>query len=106
IVLWLGSAYVIDTERQGREREDDHVGRPEPAELVIRQDELPLDGLEQREDDVAVGVVEEIDERQEPQGVRRVRPRRARGAGALRVCARQSSPPRARRGPPSPPGTP
>src|SRR3989449_7138357 len=42
-------------------RSHDHVGRAEPAELLVRQHQRALDRLEQREDDVAIGVVEEID---------------------------------------------
>src|SRR5881396_3157684 len=75
------------------------------------QRELALDVLEQREDDVAVGVVEQVDEREKAQGVGRVRPGTAVPAvrvplAVARAGARQWPPPRARRGPPSPPGTP
>src|SRR5438034_2093559 len=95
-----------DAERERRERQHDHVGRAEPAELLVRQHQRALDRLEQREDDVAIGVVEEIDEREQPQGVGGVRPGAGGSCVRLRACARQSSPPRASRGRPSPPDTP
>src|SRR5205814_8825229 len=88
--------------------------RAEPARLHVGQRELALDVLEQREDDVAIDVVEQVDEREEAQGVGRVCPGAAAPAvgvrlgvppGVPRAGARQWPPPRARRGPPSPPGT-
>src|SRR6059058_238517 len=83
---------------------------PTPNAITARR-ELALDVLEQREDDVAVGVVEQVDEREEAEGVGRVGPGAASPGvrvwlGAPRAGARQWPPPRARRGPPSPPGTP
>src|SRR5207237_1185903 len=85
--------------------------RRAPAQLLIGEGELALDLFEQGEDDVAVGVVEQVDEREEGEGVGRVCPGAASPVvrlplGAPRADARQWPPPRARRGPPSPPGTP
>ncbi len=95
-------------ERQRGERQDDHVRRAEPAQPLIGEGELALDRLEQREDDVPVSVVEEIDQREQTEGVRRIGAPAdlARRDGGSRRSVRQSPPPPASRGPPSPRGTP
>src|SRR5207302_1708749 len=93
-------------ERQREQGQHDDIGGSQPPQLLVGENELPLDRLEQGEDDVAIGVVEEADEREQTEGIRRVRPGRDRGSREFRVCGRQSSPPRGRRAPPSPRGTP
>ena len=64
-----GAEVAQDAEWQRRDREDQDVGRAEPAELRVAQREIALDRLEQRVDDVPVDVVEEVDDGQQPEGV-------------------------------------
>ncbi len=56
------------------QREDDDVRRTEPAELRVGEVEIAFDGLEHRVDDVAVEIIEEVDERQQTQDVSGIRP--------------------------------
>ncbi len=75
-----GAQVAQHAERERGDREDQDVGGAEPAELRVREREVALDRLEQRVDDVAVDVVEQVDERQQPEGVPAVPARHRRAA--------------------------
>ena len=82
----LAALEVADhAERERRDREDQDVRRTEPAELGVVERQFALDRLEQREDDVAVEIVEQVDERQQ----RRAPSRRACGAARAVATAAQ-----------------
>src|SRR5439155_8131781 len=88
-----------DAERQRRQREHDDVRGPKPAELRIGKTQIALDRLEDRVDDVAVEIVEKIDESQQTQDVNGIRPGRRSRLLDLRSLGRQLPPQRARRDP-------
>src|SRR4030095_8563434 len=69
-------------EDRGREEVNDEEERPEEAEFRVRDLEVPADERSHRGDDVAIDVVEEVEERQQRQdvaggGMGRPTPRRA-----------------------------
>ena len=70
---------------QGGEREDQHVGRAEPAEAAVGEAEVALDRLEEREDRVPLEVVDQVDDGEENQRIVRVAPADAGDAGLLGV---------------------
>jgi len=61
-----------DSEGERSEREHQHVGGGQPPGVCVPQPKIPFDGLEQGEDDVAIDEAEDVDRRQQTQGVERI----------------------------------